>query len=120
MEMDIREQVLLRRVGTLAHGGEFTCLVAQWYSYNRIFTDRARQAPDNIDILIIKSVSSMSATRLMGFMPSWKFSEGGSLSAPIQRSHVSPVAIHKHYHPGTKHESNSKWRRSRWQASFLH
>ena len=62
--LEIPELIILRRGGILARGGEFTCLAAEWYYYNRIFPYRSRNAPNNLDTLVTKSVASMSATRL--------------------------------------------------------
>ena len=55
---------MLQRGGILAPGGQFTCLAAEWYYYNRIFPDRALNSPCSIEIMVMNSVSSMSATRL--------------------------------------------------------
>jgi len=56
--------VLLCRSGVLTPRGQFTCMAAEWFYYNRIFPYRSISAPPNIDVLVIESVRSMSATRL--------------------------------------------------------
>ena len=52
------------RAGLLTREGRFACIAANWYYNRRCFPNRALQAPESLDHLIIHAVGLISAKRL--------------------------------------------------------
>jgi hypothetical protein len=52
------------RAGVLTRHGTFACLAAHWYYNRRCFPNRAKEAPESLDQLVILAVKKLSAKRL--------------------------------------------------------
>lgn len=52
------------RAGVLTRHGTFACLAANWYYNRRCFPNRAEEAPESLDQLVILAVKKLSAKRL--------------------------------------------------------